>query len=62
MIGTQDYIYIFESVLYPICQEFNPDLVLISAGYDAHRSDPLGGLSLDPEAYAYMTTRLSQLA
>jgi acetoin utilization deacetylase AcuC-like enzyme len=35
-----------------------PDLVLISAGFDAMRGDPLGGFTLEPEDYAEWTTRL----
>ena len=61
-LGTQDYIYIFESVLFPICQEFGPDLVIVSFGFTACRDHPMGELTLDPEAYAYMTSKLSQLA
>ena len=49
-------------MLFPICQEFDPDLIFISAGYDAARGDPLGFLSVDPEGYAYMTSRLKELA
>jgi len=46
----------------PMFVEFNPDLVLVSAGYDAGRGDPLGKLSVDPEAYSYMSERLLTLA
>src|SRR5690606_5843277 len=35
-----------------------PDLTLVSAGYDAHRRDPLGGMQLDGQGYAWMTRRL----
>jgi len=54
LIGTQDYIYMTERILLPICKEFSPDLILISSGFDSARGDPLGGLSVDPEAYAYI--------
>ena len=37
-----------------------PDLVLLSAGYDAMRGDPLGGFTLEPEHYAGLTTRLRE--
>ena len=30
----------------PVARQYRPDLILISAGYDAHRDDPLGGLRL----------------
>ena len=61
-VGTQDYVYMMERILMPVCQKFNPDLVLVSAGFDSARGDPLGGLSVDPEAYAYMLSRLKTLA
>ena len=51
-----------ERILYPIMKEFNPDLVLVSSGFDSARGDPLGGLSVDPEGYAYMLRRLKSLA
>ena len=62
LIGTQDYIYITERVLFPIAKEFQPDLILISSGFDSARGDPLGGLSVDPEGYAYIVRRLNELA
>ncbi len=62
LIGTQDYIYITERVLFPIAKEFKPDLILISSGFDSARGDPLGGLSVDPEGYAYIVRRLNELA
>ena len=39
-------------------EQFGPELVLVSAGYDAHQRDPLGGMSLTASAYAQMTARL----
>ena len=51
-----------ERILLPICKEFSPDLILISSGFDSARGDPLGGLSVDPEAYAYIVKKLMTLA
>ena len=51
-----------ERILFPVCKKFNPDLVLVSCGFDSARGDPLGGLSVDPEGYAYMVRRLRELA
>ena len=42
--------------------DFGPELVFISAGFDAHRDDPLGGLRLSDEAYAEATRRVRRLA
>jgi acetoin utilization deacetylase AcuC-like enzyme len=41
-----------------VVEQFDPDLTLVSAGYDAHASDPLGGMQLDASAYGWMTRRL----
>lgn len=46
----------------PIATEFNPDLVLVSAGFDAARGDPLGGYNVSPEGYAHLTHLLLTLA
>lgn len=40
---------------------WSPELVLISAGYDAMTGDPLGGFTLEPEHYSMLTTRLREL-
>ncbi len=46
----------------PIAYEFAPDLVLVSAGFDAAEGDPLGGLSVSPWCYGAMTRMLMTLA
>jgi acetoin utilization deacetylase AcuC-like enzyme len=46
----------------PRVSRFGPDLILISAGFDAHRDDPLGGLQLDAEDFADATKRLLDVA
>jgi acetoin utilization deacetylase AcuC-like enzyme len=51
-----------DSVVLPRIEAFSPDLVLISAGFDAHRRDPLGDLNLDEADYAWATARLTALA
>lgn len=56
--GNAVYAAAFERVVLPIIEQFGPDLTLVSAGYDAHRRDPLGGMQLDGPGYAWMTRRL----
>lgn len=56
--GLQEYIYAYDRVLGPIIQEFKPELVLISAGYDSAKGDPLGGINNTEEGYQYMTEQL----
>ncbi|MFN7183217.1 MAG: histone deacetylase family protein [Thermomonas haemolytica] len=48
--------------LLPFLDAFRPQLVLISAGFDGHRRDPLAGLQLEAEDYARLTARLVALA
>jgi len=57
-VGDDEYIYGLERVFMPIIDEFDPELVFISAGFDAACGDPLGGLDVSPDGYAYMTKRL----
>ncbi len=42
--------------------QFSPELVLVSCGFDAAEGDPLGGYSVTPAGYAYMTYLLQSLA
>jgi acetoin utilization deacetylase AcuC-like enzyme len=60
--GDGEYIAIFESVLKPIALEFHPDLVLVSAGFDNHKDDPLGGMRLTPNGFAGLTRSLMNIA
>jgi acetoin utilization deacetylase AcuC-like enzyme len=51
----------FERVVLPIAEAFNPSCTLVSAGYDAHARDPLGGMLLDDATYGWMTAQLLRL-
>src|SRR5262249_33444962 len=44
--GDDDYVRVFEEVLAPRVLEFRPEVILISAGFDAHADDPLAGMRL----------------
>lgn len=57
-----DYRLTFDEVVIPVVQEFKPDLVLVSAGFDAHERDPLGGMRLTTGAFSAMTLALRQVA
>lgn len=46
----------------PELAAFRPELVLVSAGFDAHRADPLGNLALSEDDFAWVTTTLMQVA
>ena len=61
-MGDADYIYAFQQVIMPIANEFDPDLVIIAAGFDAAEGDMLGGCNVTPAGYAHMTHMLMSLA
>jgi acetoin utilization deacetylase AcuC-like enzyme len=48
----------FDTVVMPVLERFAPDWLIISAGFDAHRNDPLAGLKLTSADFADMATRL----
>jgi acetoin utilization deacetylase AcuC-like enzyme len=55
--GTGDggYVYAFEEVVLPLLDAAAPDLLLLSAGYDAHHADPLGGMRVTEAGFASLT-------
>lgn len=57
--GGEVYRRAFDRIVVPAAAKFGPDLVLISAGYDAHASDPLGGMALREDDYAELTLALA---
>eukprot|EP00163_Fabomonas_tropica_P026158 TRINITY_DN4708_c0_g1_i1.p1 TRINITY_DN4708_c0_g1~~TRINITY_DN4708_c0_g1_i1.p1 ORF type:complete len:444 (+),score=80.43 TRINITY_DN4708_c0_g1_i1:131-1462(+) len=61
-LGDPEYVLAFRDVILPVAQEFNPDLVLVSAGFDAAEGDPLGKMRVTPEGYGWMTRALASLA
>ncbi len=60
--GDSEYAEIYRSILLPIALEFNPDLVLVSAGFDIYEGDPLGSMSVTPNGFAAMARILMQIA
>jgi len=57
-----DYKLVFEQVVLPVLSQFEPDIVLVSAGFDAHERDPLGGGRVTTAAFAAMTAALRGVA
>lgn len=49
----------FERIVVPVLDEFGPDWILVSAGYDSHRDDPLAEMSLEAQDYGRMSGHLS---
>ena len=57
-----DYRLVFEQVVLPVVRQFAPDILLVSAGFDAHERDPLGGMRVTTAGFAAMTATLRQVA
>ena len=55
------YLTAFDELILPAAASFAPDLIVVSAGFDAAEGDPLGTYHLSPTAYAHMTRRLQAL-
>lgn len=53
---------VFEDVFLPIAQAYRPQLVIVSAGFDPHEDDPLGGMLVTERGFAAMCTAMRQLA
>jgi acetoin utilization deacetylase AcuC-like enzyme len=60
--GDGEYSAILQALLMPLTAEFNPDLILVSAGFDPHTSDPHGGMRLTPGGFAALTRCLLESA
>lgn len=60
--GDEEYLRAFNDVLKPAALRFKPDFILISAGFDAHEKDPLGGMLVSAGGYARMTEVVKAIA
>ena len=60
--GDEEYIRAFEETLKPEAMKFHPDFVLISAGFDAHKDDLIGGMNVTAEGFAKMTSIVKEIA
>jgi len=62
MSGSREFRLAFTAQILPALEEFRPELVLVSAGFDAHRSDPLAQIMLVEADYAWVTDQLVAIA
>ncbi|ONK77429.1 uncharacterized protein A4U43_C02F6440 [Asparagus officinalis] len=53
---------VFDEIVVPCAQRFKPDIILVSAGYDAHVLDPLAGLQFTTSTYYMLSSNIKQLA
>jgi acetoin utilization deacetylase AcuC-like enzyme len=61
-VGDQGYSRVFSELVWPLAERFDPDLILVSAGYDGHWTDPLAHMSLSLTGYAHLQRQLVRIA
>jgi acetoin utilization deacetylase AcuC-like enzyme len=61
-VGDAGYRQVFEQIVTPLATRYQPELILISAGYDAHAADPLGDTAVSVAGFAQMALMTRQLA
>lgn len=61
-VGDADYVYAFHKVVLPIMSEFDPDLVIVSSGFDAAHGDIIGQCHVTPAGYGQLTHMLKGIA
>ncbi len=57
-----DYALVYSRVAVPVLQQFKPELILVSAGYDAYLDDPLGGMRLSSACFGELTAMIAAVA
>lgn len=60
--GGKQMRQVYEGTVFPALDTFQPELILISAGFDAHQRDPLANLNWVEDDFAWITTRLCEIA
>lgn len=60
--GDRGYLAAWDAIVKPVCMEYQPELILLSAGYDAHSADPLGQQQISTQGYFLLSGRLVELS
>lgn len=60
--GDSEYIRVFKEIVLPVGEKFHPEWVLVSAGFDPHRRDPLGGMNVTERGFGSMASMLLDMA
>ena len=61
-MGDAEFNEIIERVVTPAAERFKPELILVSAGYDCAKGDPLGDMAISVDGFAMMTSKVMELA
>jgi acetoin utilization deacetylase AcuC-like enzyme len=59
--SAESYLAAFGRIVVPVVEQFSPDWILISNGYDAHRLDPIGGMLLESKHYGWLAAWVASL-
>ncbi len=60
--GDSGYLKAWDRIVAPVSAEYKPDIILVSAGYDAHQADPMGGQKVTTTGFALLSSRLQELS
>jgi acetoin utilization deacetylase AcuC-like enzyme len=60
--GDAEYLTAFDAIVTPVLREFRPEMILVSAGFDAHADDPLGGMRVSTRGFVGMAERVRAAA
>jgi acetoin utilization deacetylase AcuC-like enzyme len=61
-VGDEEYIDSFQAEIIPKLEEYKPEFIIISAGFDAHKLDPLAGINLSKNGFYQMSLMITDLA
>lgn len=60
--GDGDYLAVFDRLFLPVLEQFRPDMIFVSAGFDGHMADPLGSMRLTDDGYRMFHRKLRRVA
>ena len=60
--GDAEYLTTFDAIVTPVLREFRPEMILVSAGFDAHAADPLGGMRVSTRGFVGLAARVRAVA
>ncbi|HOX43899.1 MAG TPA: histone deacetylase [Myxococcota bacterium] len=61
-MGDAEYTAIFREIFAPVVAAYRPELILVSAGFDIFDGDPLGGMRVSPQGFAWLTSQVMEMA
>ena len=60
-VGDAEMLYVWKKLLIPLARSYKPELILISAGFDSCRGDPLGECDISPQCFGHLTRMLMEI-